>query len=269
MNCLACNEENSLKYLDEKLGVLYCTKCESLQLEKEFNERIHNLDYKNKISFFEKIKNKIIRIPMSKFAAKEYIRHLQSKTNFNFKNVLDIGANIGIFVNELNKLGIDAYGIEGDEKFVKLAITNKVKHSYFEVDFISHEKYDLICLTQVIYYVSDNYGLLKHVRNMLNENGLIFISMLNPSSEFVRKRIKQTGAIHTTNLMLSKKNFQNIHNKLGLKLIDYTTYSNYHTELYNTKFKIPVMLKYYFGIKKPYRRDLKGNHSFILLKKIN
>lgn len=263
--CLACDETNCLEFLDNKSKIFLCRTCDAIFLDDEPQNK--KFDIKNyKPTLFEKIFNMIIGTRVSKFAANAYLEYLKSKTKMNFKTALDVGAFTGIFVRELNNFGIDAFGIESNEKFVKLSVTKKIKHAYFDSTYPLEKKFDLICLTGMIMYVRDNYDLLQHIKKMLNKDGLIFISMVNPTSKFIREKLRKGMTSYLANMLLSKKNFISLERRLGLKLIDYTIYSDYHIELEQSNTKFLTSLKYFLGLKKPYSASSNGNIAYILLK---
>ena len=264
---MACDETNCLEYLDNKSEICLCKACDAIFLDDEF--QFKKFDVKNyNLTLFEKISNIIIGNRFSKFGADAYLEYLKSKTKMNFKTALDVGAFTGIFVRELNNFGIDAFGIESNEKFVKLAVTKKIKHKYFDTTYPLEKKFDLICLTGMIMYVRDNYDLLEHIKKMLNEDGLVFINMVNPASNFVREKLRKGNISHIANMLLSEKNFYSLEKRLSLKLIDYTIYSDYHSELEQSNRRFFTSLKYILGLKKPYWKSLDGNLAFILLKKL-
>ena len=109
--CLACNEKNSLGYYKEEDKILSCNFCGAIFCEDEFVDKIWYNSHYNNLNIFTKIIIKIIRKYFSKQNSDQYLRYLKLKTNMNFKNALDIGAKYGTLVNDLNKMGIDAYGI--------------------------------------------------------------------------------------------------------------------------------------------------------------
>lgn len=265
--CLACGKTNCLTYLNSKSKTLYCNNCSSIHLEKEdINKNQDFLEYNKQPIFFDKLRTKIINIPLATMVAEEYVQYLKSHTEMNFKNALDIGAQYGVFVNMLNNLGINAYGIESNQKFVSLSKTNKIQWTYFDENFPLEKKFDLICLTQMIYYIRDNYKLLANVKKILNKNGLIFITTINPESLFVKELVRTRMGTHTSNMLFSKKNFESLDNKLNLKLINYSTYrANYDIEKYKSKSKKLTFLKYWLKLKKNHESSPDGNHAFILL----
>lgn len=121
----------------------------------------------------------------------------------------------------------------------------------------------------MICYMRDNYSLLNHVKSMLNENGLIFIATTNPESPHLRNKLKSVFQGPATNMVLSKHNFRELEDRMGLKLLNYTTFrTDIFFDLYNKKNKKINMLKYFLKLKKPYVADPNGTHAFLLLKHV-
>ena len=261
-NCIVCNEPNCLRYLNEKLKILTCTKCDAIYNEHEFSEKIfYNRNF-SKPSIFKFLFYRLTHIRISQTIADEYIKYLKSKTKMNFKNVLDIGAYYGTFVNNLNKMGINARGIESDQSFIELALTKNIEFGYFDESYTSNDKYDLICLTQMIYLMRDNYAILKRVKNMLTPDGLIFITTTNANLETFSSWKSGKRYSIGANMVLSNKNYESFCNKLGLEILDYTSY-----RMNLSKKKISY-LKFILKLKRPMVPDSEGDQSFILLKNL-
>jgi 2-polyprenyl-3-methyl-5-hydroxy-6-metoxy-1,4-benzoquinol methylase len=213
----------------------------------------------------ERIYSNFVHVFISKLYSDEYIKYLKSKTKMNFKNVLDIGAKYGTFVKSFEEIGIDAIGIESDQNCVQLATTKKIKWGFFDENYQTTQKYDLICLPQVIYYFPDTYLILNHVKKMLNPNGLIFVSTYNTDSNFFKTNIKDIT--NTCNMLLSREEYSSLNEKMGLELLDYTTYvSNVSLDFAFNKNSKSSFLKYRLGLRKGLIPDPDGFIAFILLK---
>ena len=179
--------------------------------------------------------------------------------------MLDVGALFGQLVMKLNRLGINAEGMENDPKHFSERLTDKVFLGTFDENYTSTKRYDLICFTQMIYYVKNPEAVILHASKMLNENGMIFIHTHNPESKYFKSH--QIMEKRMTRL-LTKKDYES----LDLKLIDYTIYrsdiylARYEAYESNTQFNELVnYVKFYYS--KAYHKDPEGHHAFILLGK--
>jgi 2-polyprenyl-3-methyl-5-hydroxy-6-metoxy-1,4-benzoquinol methylase len=264
--CLACNTKNSLSYFKEEYKILSCNFCGAIFSEDEFVEKIWYKSQHNDLNMIEKNISKIIKNHISKKNSDEYLQYLKLKTKMNFSNALDIGAKYGTLVNDLNKIGINAYGIESNYENIQLAVTNKIKWVHFDESYKSEIKYDLICLTQMLYYLRDSYAILKCVRNMLNHDGLIFIATINPQSNILKNQLKSELYNFNANMVLSKKNFESLDNKLGLEILDYTTYRSDYAISNVTNRNKNIGKWNFLKHRKRSKPDPQGNIAFTLLK---
>lgn len=53
---------------------------------------------------------------------------------------MDIGSDLGTFVNDLNLLGIDAEGIESEQDRVDSSVNPKIKCATFGLDYSNNNK---------------------------------------------------------------------------------------------------------------------------------
>ncbi len=249
---------------------IICNKCDCI-FNQNFNDE-KNLLLDNNIqtpnSVFSTMSNPI-KMRFWDLISKEYVKYLKEKTDMKFKTALDVGALYGHLVKRLNDLEIITNGIEVEQNYIDNCVSSNVYHGYFDEHFQSDVKYDLICLTQMIYYAKNPYLVIKKTVELLNHSGMLFISTQNPTSPIIKQQ-KTPIFENGMNILLSKKNFQSIVDELNLKLIDFTNFrpNIYLDRLNNTGIKSEFInfLKYH---KKPaYETNLNGHHSFLLLKKI-
>ena len=93
---------------------------------------------------------------------------------------LDIGTDTGIYTYIFEALGFDSYGLEIEEKAVEIAQRNdlKVFKGSFPDDVpveLLQQKYELIAMQEVIYYMSDLKKSLLKVSELLEDSGFLFI----------------------------------------------------------------------------------------------
>ncbi|MEK6947362.1 MAG: methyltransferase domain-containing protein [Nanoarchaeota archaeon] len=173
---------------------------------------------------------------------------------------MDIGSDLGTFVNDLNLLGIDAEGIESEQDRVDSSVSPKIKCATFGLDYSNNKKYDLITLPQVIYFLGDIIPMLLKLKSMLNPDGMIFIVTVTPDFDHHVSKYPN----HT---LYSKNEYSEICSKVGLKLIDYTDFkSNIGTAFNNANILSVIrILLFMTGLKKPIEKK-KGNNAYILLR---
>ena len=158
---------------------------------------------------FTRLKNKKGDKRFWKLVSDEYVKYLKLKTDMSFKHVFDVGTYYGTFIKSLTDIGIDAEGIEANQNLVRLGVTDKIKHGYFDTNYKSGKKYDLISLTQMLYYLPDSFSILKKCHEMLTDDGLIFISTINPQSSLIQEKLTATFQPNV-NVYLSKTNFSSL-----------------------------------------------------------
>ena len=160
---------------------------------------------------------------------------------------MDIGSDLGTFVNDLNLLGIDTEGIESEQDRVDSSISPKIKCATFGLDYSNNKKYDLITLPQVIEFLGDIIPMLLKLKSMLNPDGMIFIVAI--TSHGYDHHISK----YPNHKLYSKNEYYETCSKVGLKLIDYTDVkSNIGMAFNNGKILSVIrVLLFMSGLKKP------------------
>ena len=211
-SCKICHEENCLS--EYKKNVTLCKKCNSIytNLEQGTFPSITSLNSTIKIKMQKKI---------SKIIAEAYLEYLRSNGELSFENMLDIGAGYGTFVDLLVKNGIKAEGIESDESTVKNS-NSDIMNTFFDQNYETDKKFDLISINQCLYYFDNQFEILEKISNMLNNNGKILISTINPESNF---RLKNHIWTQGCKISLGSKIFQNLE-KFNLKCQNITAYDD-------------------------------------------
>jgi len=105
-------------------------------------------------------------------------------------NILDIGSGLGQLFPIWKKFG-NVYGIEKNENFAELS---KKKYPYVKIyngKFPSRNlislKFDIICLCDFLEHISNTNLILKEVNKILNNNGLLLITV--PAYSWMWSRI--------------------------------------------------------------------------------
>jgi len=117
--------------------------------------------------------------------------------DFKKLKVLEIGCAEGGLIEELISMGIDASGIELDEKRVEIAHKKNPALKIFvgditdskliekisnHLDFTSG--FDFIIMREVIEHIKNKKAAFENLNNLLNENGFLFISFPPKYSPF-------------------------------------------------------------------------------------
>ena len=263
-NCKFCKSNNT-----ETLQTTFslCKDCNCI-FNQNFSSRKKSYMDNNHELKSSSIIHDTVKMRFWDVISQQYIAYLKSKTDMKFNNAIDIGALYGHLVKRLNDLGINSSGIEADKNQVSHDISGKLSHGYFDETFQIDKKFDLICLTQMIYYVENPALVIKKAAELLNDSGIIFISTQNPESPVFLKS-ESPPLEPTGNILLSKSNFLHLTKELDLKLVDF---KNFNPKIYLDRQKNQAKLnelfnyfKYYF--KSSHEEDADGHHSFLLLSK--
>ena len=123
-----------------------------------------------------------------------YANYLNAKMiNYTFKilknylkgKILELGPEEGIMTERLAKISTDLTIVEGAKKFAenisKKFPEAKVHNCLFE-EFTTTEKFDTIILGHVLEHVENPVETLKHVKNYLTPDGIVFAAVPNAHS---------------------------------------------------------------------------------------
>jgi len=94
------------------------------------------------------------------------------------RTLLDIGAGIGLMVNESRKAGFEAIGIEPSHSLVeagKRLLSLDLLQGIFPHPAVAGRQFDVISLVDVIEHVSDPVGLLRECGKALQKDGLLTV----------------------------------------------------------------------------------------------
>lgn len=203
---------------------------------------------------------KFISRYISKIYANYYINYLKQHDILNIKPCFDIGSGVGVFVDELNELGIDAEGIE---KNVSAIQSKRVKEGSFDVNYTINKKYNLITLPQVIYFLGDFESVCAKLKSMLNPNGVIFIVTIPLESQCpITLSDTKTYPLHT------KIEYEKICDRLGFRILDFSIIQSNIAIAFNQG-KLKAILRLFLfmtGLRKPITKNSDGNQLYMLLK---
>lgn len=131
--------------------------------------------------------------------------------------VLDIGCGVGSLLNAFSKRGWDAYGIEPTPHYAELARERyglKVITGFLEDANLPCCYFDMVTLTQTLEHLTDPTQALMSLRNLLKEEGVIYIdvpNILKPKHfRFFEAPHLYTFSPNTLSLLLRKTGFEPI-----------------------------------------------------------
>lgn len=180
---------NDVRITDDRYGKtlpLYrcenCTFIFAYPLPENIIELYENLEDENYISTLK---------PRSKEMRDILKEALKIKPDA--KSILDVGAGIGLMVNESKKAGLNAVGIEPSKWLVSQA------KNVFNLDIIEgiipderlkNQKFDIIFAVDVIEHLEEPIKFLIDLKTMLNDNGIMVIATPDCDS-FIAKKMKE------------------------------------------------------------------------------
>lgn len=253
-SCRVCGSANTSSIVD---GGTKCADCDAVFRNVPMDTTLlHDTFevYPRRYRLYDRIFWKRLATP--------YIEYLREKTSMDFGNALDIGCYFGHFVKMLKEEGIKARGIEANVQRVANAVTEGIEQGYFDEQFKTDEKFDLVSFNEILYYLPNGVEVLRHARTLLNDGGMVLITTANPSSTMVTTKEIPILEKPWINLYLSRKNFEQLE---GFELVDYTPLrTNMLIDVAKSRL---MFLPYAIGIKRASTYDSDGNHAFVLLKK--
>ena len=107
--------------------------------------------------------------------------------------LLDCGCAMGFFMEEANRMGFDAYGVDISKYAAERAqylFDGKVKLGPVEkVDKIfTKEKFDVITMFDLIEHLKDPILVIKKLKKLLNNDGIIVLQTGDVSSNWARRQ---------------------------------------------------------------------------------
>lgn len=163
--------------------------------------------------------------------------YIQSKTEINKKNIIDIGCGGGILSEKLAMHGGITTGLDKSKNLINIAKTRN-KHFALKIKYINtnietylkknNSTFDIIICMELIEHIEKKDDLLKIIHTLINKNGIIIISSIKKNivtyiymillCEYITKNMKINTHSYenlTTCTLIKKL----IHN-YGIEIID-------------------------------------------------
>tara|TARA_Y100000590_G_scaffold456156_1_gene606183 strand:- start:1090 stop:1911 length:822 start_codon:yes stop_codon:yes gene_type:complete len=177
-----------IKKKDYFREVYKCKDCEvynnfhKYDLDKLYSESYNEATYNNNIlEQYNKIISFSINKSDNKHRVKRIVDYLKNHNkNFDEIDVLDIGSGLCVFLGELKKYGFKTHCIDPSNISTQHAIENVGVNSAFHGhlnEYKENKKFDVITLNKVLEHVQNPIEMLSKAKNLLNDNGLIYIEL--------------------------------------------------------------------------------------------
>jgi len=161
-------------------SLLKCVKCGQLVTSSDmetYHRRFQPFDESNPIDRNPRVHVKRLR---------RMRRHMNRSPDET--RLLDVGSNIGTFLNQARFQGYEVTGVDPDVNAVQTAAASglNVKCGYLHEMHFADGHFDIITLFEVIEHLKDPIGLLRECNRILKLSGLLFITTGNTESWTVR-----------------------------------------------------------------------------------
>ena len=172
--CILCGYEGEMKIKSfvEKRNIIRCPNCE-IQFMYPFptDEEINNIYSRDYFSSWGIGEGETVEVSDMKRNTFKHI--LNGITPYvNNGNILDIGTATGFLLEEAEKLGFNAYGIEISEYASSIAKNKfgkeKIYNGTLETCGFKNNYFNLITMCDVIEHIKDPISTLKIVNRLLN-----------------------------------------------------------------------------------------------------
>lgn len=184
--CKVCGNMNIGKYWDSE-KIFQCKNCDLIflsdklmieKLDRYYMENpIYATNYLNSLKYEIMVEN-----------SKDRLKFLLKNSLIKGKKLLDIGANFGVFVEEANKLGAKAVGLEINRAFAENVQNREIPVFYGDIESYDFKyKFDVITLFHVLEHLKDPLKIIRKVRDLLVDDGFLVLEVPNIQSYLANK----------------------------------------------------------------------------------
>lgn len=258
------NSSNVLEILkldttDTTVNIVECQKCAHVYMNPVIKEELMNRYYSVLNSEFYHSGKEVYNENKKEY--EDYTSLIQGfKKN---GSVLEIGCGNGFLLKTLEAVGYDCYGVEPSPmafNHAKNQLGLKVENKFLTDSSFYNSKFDIIILIDVVEHITDMQNFMLQIKNVLKDDGILFIGTGNIESLNARIAKDNWGYFlsweHVS--FFNKKSMHYLLQKNNFKNITIRTTSLQHKPIQNTiefcknlckKFINPFLkVKYYHGI---------------------
>jgi len=224
-NCPVCDSNEEIKIFSKEGGTyVKCTSCNMVYLNPVFTDEAIVEYYQTNHTE----QSKVVESDTDNFYINIYnggLDAIQNK-NQNISNILDIGCSSGTFLDLAVKRDINTFGVElnkSEFEFAKNKGHNVFNELLEKIEF--ETKFDAITMWDVFEHIIDGEFYLKYMRDLLCENGVIFLQV--PSSDSLAAKILQEhcnmydGLEHVN--LYGVETIKKLAEKCGMEVLDIKT----------------------------------------------
>ena len=182
-SCPLCSSDlKELVFVKGGFQHVKCRRCHFLYVDPILNEEAMSIHYKGESEWTKVMLNSTEREINRKMY--EYTLNVVSKYSKQAHDVLDVGAGAGHFVEIVKEKGFNAKGIEINERMIERAAGKGMDISNETIATLkkNNAKYGLITFWAVLEHIPDPVMLIGEIKDLLEEQGLIFIMVPNIDS---------------------------------------------------------------------------------------
>lgn len=190
-DCYICGSYKKLELFTKKnYKIVRCLSCGFVYLSPkpssdELAQFYRNFDYHNPSISEKVIKSDAIR-------SIKLINKFKPQTG----SMIDIGCGRGFLLDEARRFGWKVFGIDYSQKVLDYAknVLNLDTTCADIRSYVSHNKYSVVVLNQVIEHVTNPKRVLKNCYKLLDEKGIIYIA--TPNIESVAAKVHKEHFDH-------------------------------------------------------------------------
>jgi 2-polyprenyl-3-methyl-5-hydroxy-6-metoxy-1,4-benzoquinol methylase len=231
----------------EKFDIFHCANCQLRFTQDVPDAAAIGKYYKseNYISHSNTSKGLVNRVyqMVRKRANRQKRKLIEKVTGIQKGNLLDIGSGTGYFAAEMKNAGWDITGLEPDSDARKIAWEfNKIELLATDKLFqLAANSFDVITLWHVLEHVHDLKKYVRQCRDLLKENGKLFVAVPNYGS-YDAEVYKENWAAYDVPRHLyhfSPTAMKHLMETEGLKIIDIKPmwFDSFYVSLLSSKYK--------------------------------
>ncbi len=217
------NQPCALHFLQKKnlgkesfypLRLLYCTKCQTTQLDHTIQKEIMYSDHTYLSGITKSLKEHFDKV--AKNVDDSFFK------NKHKKSILDIGSNDGTQLESYKNLGYAILGVEASKTTARIANERKLTtlNAFFNLHTAKtiNKKFDVINAAGVFFHLEELHSVTEGIKLLLDENGVFVVQFM-----YMKNIIENTAfdqIYHEHLLYYTLKTIEVLLNRHGLALFD-------------------------------------------------